>query len=385
MAGYIENSVVESLWSGYNSGRAGTAEWSGSGIVAGQWSSVMDNTTCDWCGWADERIFDVKVEPYDPPMHFGCRCIVGYIRADEFPPDLTWGKGPPKSSYPPGSSGGFKDGKPTLRNQPNKNLSKMNPNKTKLDRAAKNHEDLFEPKFFTPKNHDDFVKWHKESLRELSQLSDEAFDEIYALLNETVTSWSGSSSGLIADLWETAISGQIDEFKILLEKFSEWSVISNATINSVKFGKYTFDDIASIFQAQKQLTVAVESAKSLEIVLYRGVSIGRTRPGYEPNLLTVFKQSVTKGDLEQSLGTKFIESWTTDRKIAFEFSNKNGMIFKKAVDADDLLLSYQTHPGFQAFANEREFLWQNFDRTIVPKSVTVPPNIRFGRTEIEVW
>src|SRR3970282_603631 len=68
-----------------------------------KWSALLDNNTCDWCSWADLRIFDTNIEPYDPPMHHGCRCIIAYITADEYPPDETsWGAGAPPESWPPG-------------------------------------------------------------------------------------------------------------------------------------------------------------------------------------------------------------------------------------------------------------------------------------------
>lgn len=103
MAGYIENSTDLALFDSYAQGRA----LAGARLVNlsefAQWSALLDANTCDWCSWADLRIFDTTVEPYDPPMHHGCRCIIAYITRDEFPPDsTTWGGGPPGDVWPPG-------------------------------------------------------------------------------------------------------------------------------------------------------------------------------------------------------------------------------------------------------------------------------------------
>ena len=79
MPGYIDNSVGEGLWEGYNGGRAAAGASLPQTRNLAQWSALLDAGTCDWCGWADERIFNMAVEPYDPPMHWGCRCILAFI------------------------------------------------------------------------------------------------------------------------------------------------------------------------------------------------------------------------------------------------------------------------------------------------------------------
>ncbi len=48
-------------------------------------------------------MFNTVTEPYDPPTHHGCRCLIAYISNDEFPPNPDWGSGPPANSWPPGT------------------------------------------------------------------------------------------------------------------------------------------------------------------------------------------------------------------------------------------------------------------------------------------
>ncbi len=102
MPGYIDNSSDLALFESYSQGRALAGDALPNISRFAQWSAVLDKRTCDWCGWADERVFDTTVEPYDPPTHHGCRCLIAYISKDEFPPTATWGNGPPANNWPPG-------------------------------------------------------------------------------------------------------------------------------------------------------------------------------------------------------------------------------------------------------------------------------------------
>ena len=102
MPGYIDNSSDLALFESYSQGRALAGQFPNISEFA-QWSSVLDKRTCDWCEWADEKVFNHKTEPYDPPTHHGCRCLVAFISKDEFPPSENWGVGPPKDVWPPGS------------------------------------------------------------------------------------------------------------------------------------------------------------------------------------------------------------------------------------------------------------------------------------------
>ncbi len=102
MPGYIDNSSDLALFESYSQGRALAGQFPNISEFA-QWSSVLDKRTCDWCEWADEKVFNTVTEPYDPPTHHGCRCLIAYISKDEFPPSPNWGVGPPKDVWPPGS------------------------------------------------------------------------------------------------------------------------------------------------------------------------------------------------------------------------------------------------------------------------------------------
>ncbi len=103
MPGYIDNSSDLALFESYSQGRALGGEGLPNMSQFAQWSAVLDKRTCDWCGWADERVFNTVTEPYDPPTHHGCRCLIAYISNDEFPPNPDWGSGPPANSWPPGT------------------------------------------------------------------------------------------------------------------------------------------------------------------------------------------------------------------------------------------------------------------------------------------
>ncbi|KKM73284.1 hypothetical protein LCGC14_1412030 [marine sediment metagenome] len=103
MPGYIDNSTDLALFESYSQGRALAGARLTNLSRFAQWSALLDSKTCDWCSWADMRVFDTTIEPYDPPMHHGCRCLVAYITKDEFPPEqTTWGVGPPRNVWPPG-------------------------------------------------------------------------------------------------------------------------------------------------------------------------------------------------------------------------------------------------------------------------------------------
>ncbi len=105
MSGYIDNNTGQGLWESYASGRASAGAHLEGGSSLAQWSAVNDSKTCDFCGWADERIFDTRFQPWYPPEHYGCRCIIAYILSDEFQPEPDWGEGPPSEAFPPGQIG----------------------------------------------------------------------------------------------------------------------------------------------------------------------------------------------------------------------------------------------------------------------------------------
>jgi hypothetical protein len=107
---YLDSSVDQAVFDTYSQGRA-LAGVSLPVSQYAQWSAVVDAKTCDFCSWADLRIFDTNIEPWDPPLHFGCRCIIAYIKSDEYTPDPNWGSGPPNTAFPPGKAQGKTPGK----------------------------------------------------------------------------------------------------------------------------------------------------------------------------------------------------------------------------------------------------------------------------------
>lgn len=381
------DSIGEAIWGGYNQGRATHVSKISQNVVAAQWSAVMDNKTCDWCGWADERIFDPRIEPWDAPVHFGCRCIVAYIYETEFPGDITWGKGPPKSSFPPGSKGGYADGKPTLRNEPSKSKSALQPKgkKAKLDKVVNEHRKLGEfgddgRPYATGK----FKDWHRAAIKEISEVDGDAFKVAYRHLDEAIKSWSRSSDPNTAKMLENLLAGQLDEaMKVMRESGLTWQRTALADIAQ---GFATMDDLARVWQAQQEITQAVYARKVNKVInLYRGMA--PQGPGTQ---LEAVIDSIVAGDLEQSIGTKFIESWSSRVQVAENFSGRGGAVFKKAVEVDDLILTYDTTPGLLGHAQEREVLWSNWDGTIVPKSAVRRPSpsrmsSRKMVADIEVW
>ena len=115
--GVLDRSVSQAVFDTYAQGRAFSgAEMQGLSPWA-QWSAALDERTCDWCAWADLRIFDTRIEPWDPPVHFGCRCIVAYIKEDEYRPVQNWGTGPPNNAFPPGRKKGEVSGRTITANK----------------------------------------------------------------------------------------------------------------------------------------------------------------------------------------------------------------------------------------------------------------------------
>ena len=208
MAGYIDGSTDEGLWSSYNGGRVTAGKQSTKVSNWAQWSALLDSKTCDWCGWADERIFNTGSEPYDPPMHHGCRCIIALILKDEFVPGGgSWGNGPPKSAWPPGRlNGADKTGKPTLRN-----LGKKKPPPDALDKKAQewasNWVDDVERDFGSIRD------WHTNAMLDMvdspSTLSPD-FEGV-RILNNFIDRWTGASTRSRKEIAEIIARGNADE------------------------------------------------------------------------------------------------------------------------------------------------------------------------------
>lgn len=58
----------------------------GVNIAFAQWSAILDDAVCDFCGERDGQIISVDSPEYDscqPPAHGNCRCIYVYITSEE--------------------------------------------------------------------------------------------------------------------------------------------------------------------------------------------------------------------------------------------------------------------------------------------------------------
>lgn len=88
----------------YNEGREDEARHLG--YTYGVWSAILDESTCDFCEWADGRTFLISEQHMIPPVHFGDRCVIVYYNSDM----LDEGEGgfmdwvsPPQELFPIGS------------------------------------------------------------------------------------------------------------------------------------------------------------------------------------------------------------------------------------------------------------------------------------------
>jgi hypothetical protein len=108
MASDITNFLENEFFDAYAEGREDEARVDGMAMAV--WSSILDDASCDFCRWADERTFPLSSAHLNPPVHFGCRCILVYytsdmIEEDELEPDqmfLPW-ETPPDEVFPPGT------------------------------------------------------------------------------------------------------------------------------------------------------------------------------------------------------------------------------------------------------------------------------------------
>lgn len=376
MAGYIDTTTDEALWTSYNGGRAGAANEHSKVSEMAQWSALLDAKTCDWCGWADERIFDTNIEPYDPPMHHGCRCIIALILASEFPPDPTWGKGPPDAAWPPGRfNGADKAGKPTLRNVPPK-PTPQTPLKAKASEWADEYDKTIDP--FTDSMFDEKIwQWNQSARRDILPNDVVGGDTMDAFLN----TWVGWTDPKKKEFAELVARGNADEL-LAFYKARPSGLLSDDYF----FRLNTIEDAEELIRAwevQKELAAAVARKRSPDgLEILRGVSIDRSDLG---NTLDLFYERVLAGDLEQSIGAGFVDSWTTELEIAKQFakdvrSGSKSIVFKKRIDPDDVFASWLDHQTM-AMQGESEVLWYNWDGTLVPKAARLIDDV----LEIEVW
>ena len=370
MAGYIDNSAGEALWSSYNGGRAA----SGAAIPTvhhyAQWSAVIDSGTCDWCKWADERIFDTDKETYNPPVHWGCRCLIGHIKRDEPKATLDWGKGPPDSAWPPGTKGGMKKGKPTLSNVPPKNKK---PISKALDWVADSWKKQFSNKFARTGNatesryastYMELQTWERNALRELMDPSLTVSQKNWAIerMDSFIGQWTSASDKRLKGLAEVLARGSEDDLVRYM-----WGGPGEGIFGAGEFTAFDGKGLISAWDAHKSL--AAETMKRSNMVRDGKVTVYRGTHARRP-ASKAFKEAVEAGDLEQVAGSDFMSSWTVDEGVAHDFAGRSGMVFKKEIDAEDVFAHWQEHPGFQSYLEESEVMWYNWDGTLVPKKVT---------------
>lgn len=101
---YITKTADDEFFLAYNEGRDDEARLQG--IELGVWSAILDGAACDFCAWANDRIFRVNESHMTPPAHFGCRCLVAYITEDVIEPEEIeefdpW-EDPPSTVFPIG-------------------------------------------------------------------------------------------------------------------------------------------------------------------------------------------------------------------------------------------------------------------------------------------
>lgn len=102
----LEDAFLEA----FNEGREDEASFQG--MTYGVWSSILDDQSCSFCAWADNKTFLIDGAHPVPPAHFGCRCMIAYytremLEEDGFEIDELfegWAA-PPDSVMPPGTKG----------------------------------------------------------------------------------------------------------------------------------------------------------------------------------------------------------------------------------------------------------------------------------------
>jgi len=384
MPGYIDSTSDQALYEGYSQGRAFSGATMDGVSPFAQWSAVNDSKTCDFCGWADDRIFNTTVEPYDPPVHFGCRCIIAFIKINEFTPEADWGKGPPASSFPPGRTNGKKRGKPTQRQ---KGKTSKSPLRERASAAAERWRQFFKSQFRLDQKSGGFFgdaasldQWHFNSLESI--LGSDYSLKARLTLDDFLNQWTATAPRAMKEFGEAMARGTVSD---ILKAQQNWEKLSRATMPE-RIRAMSATDVEAflkMWQAHKELTVEVLKqtgwvSADNTITVFRGV-----RAASEKSLQV--KNSLAAGDLEQAIGTNFIESWSTNINAAVSFAGPEGMIFEKAVEVEQFFMSWAEHSSFLRFGPEKEMLWYNWDGTLVPKKVTKLTGSRAGKLQVEVW
>ncbi len=364
MPGYIDNSSDLALFESYSQGRALAGDALPNISRFAQWSAVLDKRTCDWCGWADERVFDTTVEPYDPPTHHGCRCLIAFISKDEFPPTADWGSGPPKSSWPPGRiNGADTRGKPTLRSENKLVKPKPDLSAAKLDQAAK--------EFLKVKGNPALIEeWRRKWLQEL--MGAEYSETAARMSKDFWRSWAARSPRAKRELADALLRGTADDIAKVLAEFNFKGFMNAIDDDMLKWLRTNPEVLIKHFQTNLTLNrrAIAELYPDGKITVWRGVH----SKGRGDDFVFKMHRTLTGGDTEFAIGSEFISSWSLDRKVAVKFAetslhkNSVGVVFKKEIDVRDYIGGFLDTDPLARMA-EKEMLWANYDGTLIPKTV----------------
>ena len=380
MPGYIDNSTDLALFESYSQGRAlagaDPLQVLNNMSKFAQWSAVLDKRTCDWCGWADERVFNTVTEPYDPPTHHGCRCLIAYISNDEFPPTEDWGSGPPTASWPPGSyNGADTRGVPTLRSKDKLLKPKAGLDQAKLDQAAKEFvEGVFgRPGLVEP--------WRRKHLQEI--MGAEYSEEVAIMAKDFWRSWAARSPTAKRELADSLMRGTADDIAKVLVKH-DFTTFFNAIPDEMLAAlKSNPDALIAHFRANVELNrrAMAELFPDGKITVWRGVH----SKGVGDDFVFKMHKTLAGGDTDFAIGAEFVSSWSLDKKVAIKFAevqqhrNSVGVVFKKEIDVRDYIGGHFDTDAL-ARLREKEMLWANHDGTLIPKTVK---KLRPRRTETE--
>ena len=402
MPGYIDNGADAALYEGYNMGRA----FSGAQLpvimnqALAQWSAVNDDRTCDWCSWADTRIFDTNEEPWDPPMHWGCKCLIAYILPGEFTPPADWGQGPPPSAFPPGSTNRTgPGGKPTLSGEgkvakPSR-FKAADLRAIESDFKAMVDAGTYETDSFGVFNRGSFSSrkarnWQHDSMEKL--LGTDFSEDMHQTYRSFWSAWASDSPKIGKDFVGLLDRGSIDDIvkwhaelgEAGQRKLANWLGTSRVGDN-LKSANTRF--ISRMFEHHDAGKAVAQSAWRASgmldadgyLTLYRGVIVkNETTREWWGNLLAK--------DFDFAIGAKYSESWSFARYKGDNFAAKGaqgtkGITFSKKVHVDDVLSSYLDETSYFGF--EYEVLWGNVDGTLVPRSMKY--NAAKTHMEVELW
>ena len=389
MPGYIDNSADQALYESYNEGRAFSGA-KASGMWA-QWSAVNDDRTCDWCAWADMRIFNTLEEPWEPPVHWGCKCLIAYIKRGEYMPESDWGKGPPPQAFPPGRRGGTgASGDPVLSNAGKVDKNLPNPAVEDIRQAWSNQVSpmIKRRKAYSPGIEAPVEKWRADSMKKW--LGDSFDQQRYDDVNNIFSSWAARSSAAKREFVEALTRGTVDDVRAVWAKH-KWEGFFN-NIENFSLGKLSDAQVSDLlvhWDAWRSVSKEawIQSGlldKDGFITLYRGLHAA----DHADDFVSVVWKKLAAGDGEFSIGTDFVSSWTADQRVAREFANKRlrrkghvGMVLEKKVHVDDIISSWIDQAELNSMYYESEVMWANWDNTLVPKSWKYKTNLM----KVNLW